>query len=220
MSVSYRRGITKKKMRRKIARMGFMKPLASLAERWFIRMNVKKVLAATAACIMAISLTACTNGKEEKNANIQEAANVNAEGIAAEENVKAEDSEEEEVATAIGEFQYACQTSDVDAMLDCLDPGFSQSLKSGRLLLNWMSTQENADEVIMSSMLIAVMNIADISVDLSTMEIEVEEIDLKEDMATVNGTLNLESTTGTYHDDVTMRMAKNDDKWYITGVNN
>lgn len=207
-------------MRRKIARMGFMKPLASLAERWFIRMNVKKVLAATAACIMAISLTACTNGKEEKNANIQEAANVNAEGIAAEENVKAEDSEEEEVATAIGEFQYACQTSDVDAMLDCLDPGFSQSLKSGRLLLNWMSTQENADEVIMSSMLIAVMNIADISVDLSTMEIEVEEIDLKEDMATVNGTLNLESTTGTYHDDVIMRMAKNDDKWYITGVNN
>ena len=207
-------------MRRKIARMGFMKPLASLAERWFIRMNVKKVLAATAAYIMAISLTACTNGKEEKNANIQEAANVNAEGIAAEENVKAEDSEEEEVATAIGEFQYACQTSDVDAMLDCLDPGFSQSLKSGRLLLNWMSTQENADEVIMSSMLIAVMNIADISVDLSTMEIEVEEIDLKEDMATVNGTLNLESTTGTYHDDVTMRMAKNDDKWYITGVNN
>ena len=197
-----------------------MKPLASLAERWFIRMNVKKVLAATAAYIMAISLTACTNGKEEKNANIQEAANVNAEGIAAEENVKAEDSEEEEVATAIGEFQYACQTSDVDAMLDCLDPGFSQSLKSGRLLLNWMSTQENADEVIMSSMLIAVMNIADISVDLSTMEIEVEEIDLKEDMATVNGTLNLESTTGTYHDDVTMRMAKNDDKWYITGVNN
>lgn len=197
-----------------------MKPLASLAERWFIRMNVKKVLAATAACIMAISLTACTNGKEEKNADIQEAANVNAEGIAAEENVKAEDSEEEEVATAIGEFQYACQTSDVDAMLDCLDPGFSQSLKSGRLLLNWMSTQENADEVIMSSMLIAVMNIADISVDLSTMEIEVEEIDLKEDMATVNGTLNLESTTGTYHDDVTMRMAKNDDKWYITGVNN
>lgn len=183
-------------------------------------MNVKKVLAATAAYIMAISLTACTNGKEEKNANIQEAANVNAEGIAAEENVKAEDSEEEEVATAIGEFQYACQTSDVDAMLDCLDPGFSQSLKSGRLLLNWMSTQENADEVIMSSMLIAVMNIADISVDLSTMEIEVEEIDLKEDMATVNGTLNLESTTGTYHDDVTMRMAKNDDKWYITGVNN
>lgn len=207
-------------MRRKIAGMGFMNPLVSLAERWFIRMNVKKVLAAAAACIMVISLTACTNGKEEKNANIQEAANVNAEGIAAEENVKAEDSEEEEVATAIGEFQYACQTSDVDAMLDCLDPGFSQSLKSGRLLLNWMSTQENADEVIMSSMLIAVMNIADISVDLSTMEIEVEEIDLKEDMATVNGTLNLESTTGTYHDDVIMRMAKNDDKWYITGVNN
>lgn len=207
-------------MRRKIARMGFMKPLASLAERWFIRMNVKKVLAATAACIMAISLTACTNGKEEKNANIQEAANVNAEGIAAEENVKAEDSEEEEVATAIGEFQYACQTSDVDAMLDCLDPGFSQSLKSGRLLLNWMSTQENADEVIMNSMLIAVMNIADISVDLSTMEIEVEEIDMKDDMATVNGTLNLESTTGTYHDDITMRMAKSDDKWYITGMSN
>ena len=183
-------------------------------------MNAKKVLAATAACIMVISLTACTNGKEEKNADIQEAANVNAEGIAAEENVKAEDSEEEEVATAIGEFQYACQTSDVDAMLDCLDPGFSQSLKSGRLLLNWMSTQENADEVIMSSMLIAVMNIADISVDLSTMEIEVEEIDMKDDMATVNGTLNLESTTGTYHDDITMRMAKSDDKWYITGMSN
>ena len=42
-------------------------------------MNAKKVLAATAACIMVISLTACTNGKEEKNTDTQEAANVNAE---------------------------------------------------------------------------------------------------------------------------------------------
>ena len=70
----------------------------------------------------------------------------------------------------------------------------------------------------MNTMLIAVMNIADISVDLSTMNIQIEEISLKEDMATVSASLELDSTSGVYRDKITMRMTKDNNTWYITGV--
>lgn len=160
-------------------------------------MRVKRIITMVMICIMLLSATACSKGNEEP-----------------------EKTENDEIETAVGEFQYACQTSDVDAMLDCLDTGFAQSLKSGRLLLNWMSTAENADEIVMNTMLISIMNIADISVDLSTMNIEIDEIAIDEGRATVSGTLDLESTTGTYHDKITMRMSKDNEKWYITGVTN
>lgn len=176
-------------------------------------MKAKKCIALAVISLALSMLTACNGDSGQAGAE----AETKAEETAV---VSAEDTAKEEVETAVGEFQYACQTSDVDAMLDCLDPGFSQALKSGRLLLNWMSTQESADEVIMNSMLISVMNIADISVDLTTMNIGIDDIEMKEDMATINGSLDLESSTGTYHDNITMRMAKDNDKWYITGVTN
>lgn len=173
-------------------------------------MIFKKSIAILLVCTMLLPLSACGKGNEENETGSEEVAVV--------ESTNPEEMAKEEVETAVGEFQYACQTSDVDAMLDCLDPGFAQSLKSGRLLLNWMSTEKNSDEAIMNTMLIAVMNIADISVDLSTMNIRIEEISLKEDMATVSASLELDSTSGVYRDKITMRMTKDNNTWYITGV--
>ena len=173
-------------------------------------MIFKKSIAIFLVCTMLLPLSACGKGNEENETGSEEVAVV--------ESTDPEEMAKEEVETAVGEFQYACQTSDVDAMLDCLDPGFAQSLKSGRLLLNWMSTEKNSDEAIMNTMLIAVMNIADISVDLSTMNIQIEEISLKEDMATVSASLELDSTSGVYRDKITMRMTKDNNTWYITGV--
>ena len=173
-------------------------------------MIFKKSIAILLVCTMLLPLSACGKGNEENETGSEEVAVV--------ESTDPEEMAKEEVETAVGKFQYACQTSDVDAMLDCLDPGFAQSLKSGRLLLNWMSTEKNSDEAIMNTMLIAVMNIADISVDLSTMNIRIEEISLKEDMATVSASLELDSTSGVYRDKITMRMTKDNNTWYITGV--
>lgn len=134
------------------------------------------------------------------------------------ETMSLEASIEKEVETAVGEFEYACQTSDVDAMIDCLDPGFAQALKSGRLLLNWMSTKKNNDEIIMDTMLISVMNVSDVTVDFSTMNIKIEEINIKNDVATVNATMIMSCSSGEYRDKVIMRMSKESGKWYITGV--
>lgn len=168
-------------------------------------MSLKKIMIMLVVSSMLLSSIACN--KETETVETTEV-----------ESVSSDEAAKEEVETAVGEFQYACQTTDVDAMIECLDPGFAQSLKSGRLLLNWMSTEKNSDEVIMNAMLISIMNIADITVDLSTMNIKIEEIDMKEDMATVDATLELDSTSGVYRDEITMRMARDDDKWYITGV--
>ena len=41
---------------------------------------------------------------------------------------------------------------------------------------------------------------------------------MKEDMATVSASLELDSTSGVYRDKITMRMTKDNNTWYITGV--
>ena len=190
-------------------------------------MKLKKIIAVTMVCAMILPMSACGSGKDTSpvesvavssiaNSSVIPEVTSNQE----EEMISSEDEEKKEVETAVGEFQYACQTSDVDAMIDCLDPGFAQAMKSGRLLLNWMSTSKSADEVVMDTLLISIMNISDISVDLSTMEIEIREIKLNGNMATISAIMSMESTPEPYRDDITLRMTKDSDKWYITGVTN
>ena len=91
-------------------------------------------------------------------------------------------------------------------------------MKSGRLLLNWMSTKNNTDETVMNTLVISIMSIADISVDLSTMEITAGEITSSGNMATVSADLKMACSTGEYRDKITIRMTKDSDKWYITGI--
>lgn len=133
-------------------------------------------------------------------------------------NIGGNNSKKQEVEAAIGEFEYACQTSDVDAMLACLDTGFSQSLKSGRLLLNWMSTASDTDAVIMDTMLLTLLNISDITVDMETMQIEIKDITLEDEVASVESVLTMDCSEGTYKDNITIRMFKDTDRWYISGI--
>lgn len=188
-------------------------------------MRMKRVIAIMTVCAMMLSVTACGADKASDPVDtenvIEEETDEKTEIVPEVEAETEPDNSEEkskaEIETAIGEFEYACQTSDVSAMLDCLDSGFAQSLKSGRLLLNWMSTSDNSDEVIMDTMLIAVLSISDISVDLSTMEIEIEEIRVLDNVATVNALMTMDSADEPYRDKITFRMSKDGDKWYING---
>lgn len=179
-------------------------------------MKMKKVVAATVISAMLLSVTACGAGGNAVAKETENTAPVST--MTETETQSEEDALRAEIETTIGEFQYACQTSDVDAALECLDPGFSQALKSGRLLLNWMSTKNNTDETVMNTLVISIMSIADISVDLSTMEITAGEITSSGNMATVSADLKMACSTGEYRDKITIRMTKDSDKWYITGI--
>lgn len=187
-------------------------------------MKIKKIITMVAVFTMAMSVTACGQNQENSQEDAENAVEAETESDAVLEEetdteiVNQEDELKSEIETAVGEFEYACQTSDVNAMLDCLDPGFSQSLKSGRLLLNWMSTENNSDEIIMDTMLIAVMNISDIAVDVSTMDIEINEINVSNDVATVDALITLESSDEPYRDKIVIHMSKENGKWYINGV--
>lgn len=179
---------------------------------------MKKIAKWMLILVMILSLTACGTEKQpaEEKETETETNEVTETPV---EPMEKEETADSQIETAVGEFQYACQTSDVDAMLECLDPGFAQSLKSGRLLLNWMSTEDNADEVIMKTILISVLNVADIAVDWTTINIEIKEIKAAEEVATVESTMTMESgTDDTYKDEIIIRMSKNEDKWYITGI--
>ena len=182
---------------------------------------MKRIAKGMLILVMILSLTACGTEKqpaEEKETETETNA-VTETPETPVEPIEKEETADSQIETAVGEFQYACQTSDVDARLECLDPGFAQSLKSGRLLLNWMSTEDNADEVIMKTILISVLNVADIAVDWTTINIEIKEIKAEEEVATVESTMTMESSTDdTYKDEIIIRMSKNDDKWYITGI--
>ena len=179
-------------------------------------MKAKRILAVMLMGIMLMLMTACSTGQNDGNAQ-----NGSGEAVEPEnESVSPEDALKAEIETAVVEFEYACQTSDVDAMIDCLDPGLAQALKSGRLLLNWMSSESDSDEMVMDTMLISLMNIADITVELSTVKIEVLDINALEEIATVSADISMNCSTGTYEDEISIRMAKDQDsnKWYITGV--
>lgn len=179
-------------------------------------MKKKKIVALMVACMMLLFVTACST-----NQNNTDGQNSSGEAVGLADEVKnPEDALKDEVETAIVEFEYACQTLDVDAMIDCLDPGVAQALKSGRLLLNWMSSESDSDEMIMDTMLISLMNIADITVDFSTMRIEITEINALDEIATVNANLSMSCSTGTYEDEIAIRMSKDtsSNTWYITGV--
>lgn len=175
-------------------------------------MKAKKVIAMILTCAAISSITACGTGKSTEVQNQE---------TKVQEEVEEEDPEaatKEEVEGAIQEFEYACQSSDVDAMLECLDAGFAQTLKSERLLLNWMSSKKNYDEVVMNTMLISLLNIPDITVDLSTMDIEISDIEIADNAATAKITWNMSCSSGDYKEDASMHMSKSGDKWYITGI--
>lgn len=178
-------------------------------------MKVRRLIATAVICTMLLPVTGCSKKEEIAQAGTTESTE---ETVAEVETMTAEETVQSEVETAVGEFEYACQTSDVDAMIDCLDPGFAQALKSGRLLLNWMSTKKNNDEIVMDTMLIAVMNISDVTVDFSTMNIKIEKINMENNVATVNATMIMNCSSGEYRDKVVIRMSKESEKWYITGV--
>ena len=76
----------------------------------------------------------------------------------------------------------------------------------------------NNDDIIMDAMLITVMNISDVTVDFSTMNIDIEKINLESNVATVDATMIMNCSSGEYRDKVVVRMSKEADKWYITGI--
>lgn len=166
-------------------------------------MKAKRLIAAALICTMLLPMAGCSAVGEDAQIEIVE---------------ETKNTVESEVETAVGEFEYACQTSDVDAMLACMDPGVSQAMKSGRLLLNWMSSKKDSDEIIMDTMLIAVMNISDVTVDFSTMSIEIEKITVENDVATVDAIMIMDCSSGEYRDKVVIRMVKQSETWCITGI--
>ena len=181
-------------------------------------MKMNKVIATAVISAMLLSTTACGASSNTVITGTENSATASTVAETTTETQSEDDVLRGEIETTIGEFQYACQTSDVDAALECLDPGFSQALKSGRLLLNWMSTKNNTDEKVMSALVISIMSIADISVDLTTMDITVNDIVSAGEMATVNADLKMACSTGEYRDKIKIRMTKDNDKWYITGI--
>lgn len=182
-------------------------------------MKARKVILLLVVCVMLLMTAACSAGGAENQASAGDGETEAAENATVSAEEAKEETEKEAVRTTIGEFEYACQTSDVDAMLGCLNPGFSQSLQTGRLLLNWMSTDKNSDEAIMNTMLISLMHISDITVDPTTIHVEIMDIELKEGLAMINATLMMNCSTGEYKDEVTFRMhMESDNKWYIAGV--
>lgn len=178
-------------------------------------MKAKKLIAAALIFSMLLSVTGCTKKEETAQAGTPETTG---EAVEVGEKIETAATVESEVETAVGEFEYACQTSDVEAMMECMDPEFAQALKSGRLLLNWMSSKKDTDEIIMDTMLIAVMSISDVTVDISSMKIEIENINVENDVAAVDVIMNMNCSSGEYRDKVLIRMSKQSDKWYITGI--
>lgn len=151
---------------------------------------MKKILALCMAFVMTLSLVACGNDKGN-----------------------------EEIKMTISEFEYACQSLDTDAMLECMDPEVSQPLRAARLALNWITTTD--EDIILEMIITSLFGIQDDTVRLDTTEISINSIESKEDTATVACKIKMDKDEGTYEEDANIQLYRDNSTgtWYITSIN-
>ena len=154
--------------------------------------TIKRLTILFVTCVLLLPLTACT---EEKSKSDQE------------------------VEMLISEFEYACQTLDVDAVLDCMDPEVAKPLESARMILRWGST--TSDELVMEMLLISLFGISDDAVMLDTLKVEIQEMEVKDTTAEAGCTLKMEKSEGMYQAEAKLQMIKDTERaaWYITNIN-
>jgi len=114
------------------------------------------------------------------------------------------------------EFEYACNTLDVDAMLNCIDPSVSDVARLG-LGLYGMFAQKDKDEILDQ---IAGLLSGDTGLDgnefFSSVKIEVKKTDVKGEEAETETLLQYKLLGQNFKRDATFYCTKNADKWYIS----
>ena len=127
------------------------------------------------------------------------------------------DAKSKEVESLLAEFEQACNTLDINAMLDCITPTVADPIKVGVSLYD-LFVQQSDDKTLDQ---IAVVLSGDSKLDgndfFSSVKIEVRSVKADGENMLAETDLSYTLLGQTYEKDAIFTCTMNSDKWYISG---
>ncbi len=120
-----------------------------------------------------------------------------------------------EIENLMTEFEYACNTLDFDAVLNCINPKVSDKIKIAAGLIG-MFTEKDTDDMFES--LAEALSSDDIGGTdfFSSIKIKVEDIKVEDETATVSTTLTYDFNGEEIVREATFNCVYYTEKWYIS----
>ena len=124
-----------------------------------------------------------------------------------------------DVENLMTEFQYSCNTLDIDAMLNCIDPSVSDPIKLG-LGLYGMFAQKDKDQIL-DEIASALSGNSDMNGNdfFSSIKIDVQKVDVKGKDAQVETVLQYKLLGENFKRDASFSCIQNAGKSYISSFN-
>lgn len=130
-------------------------------------------------------------------------------------------SDKSDIKDTLNEFEYACHTLDVKAILSCIDPSISDPIRLGLAVYTGVAGKDYEDfaEDALDN-LVAVVFGEDLDAEdyLSKITISDEKVKVDKKTAKVTCKLNFEVNGEKFEHPATIKMLLNDDKWYVAGI--
>lgn len=132
--------------------------------------------------------------------------------------VSACSSKNNEVETLTNNFENSCNKLDVNAMLDCIDPGVSDKIKKITGFVGLFSDKDT-DELIESFASMIFSGLPENSKEfLSSIKLITKDIAIEEETATATATIEYSISGEKYSKEATLEYMNIDGKWYIADL--
>lgn len=116
----------------------------------------------------------------------------------------------------IGNLETACNSMDVDGILDCFNPDTVAPIK---MVLNTFGEgKENLINFVYDMLGISVQEGESAEETLETIKLEPTEFELSDESGTVNCTLSIEVGDSIVEKELVFEVIKVDEQWYIEGL--
>ncbi len=121
-----------------------------------------------------------------------------------------------DVEALMSEFEYACNTLDIDAMLDCIDPDIADGIRLSIGLAGMFSEVDSADLVEEFANLVMDNGHVDANAFFSSINIEVEDVSVEKDTAVVEAIVEYSVSSEDFKKMATFECVNYMNEWYIS----
>lgn len=122
-----------------------------------------------------------------------------------------------QIKDTLTEFEYACHNLDLKAMLKCIDPDISDTIRLGLSAVGALTGKDTDD---LLDMAVEAVFGADYDPEefLSRITVTEPKVKIKKKNATVDCKIGFELGGDTFQKGAIIRMRKVEDQWYISGI--
>ena len=123
-----------------------------------------------------------------------------------------------EIKTLTNNFENSCNKLDMNAMLDCIDPDISGSVKKLTGLIG-MFSDKDTDELLDSFAKVLFSELPENSKEFfSSIKIKLDNIEIEEDNASASAEITYEILGEDNKSNATFEYIRIDEKWYISNL--